>query len=250
MNSLSSVDRGSLDSRLVRPVGERNPFEDTVERLVQMIKIGIVGVGDRFPPERELAGLLQVSRVTLRSAIRALQQAGYVESRVGRGGGNFVVSRPEASLRSVEAIAKAMGDGLRDALCFRSVVEPGAAWLAADSELSKASRQELAECAQAVQEATAADYRLADARFHLAIARTSGSASLVSAVADLQLRLSDLLQAIPRLEEALSHSNEQHAEILEAIFAGDPQRARAAMEVHIAATASLMKSFLDPAPNR
>ena len=40
-----------------------------------------------FAAERELAGLLGVSRITLREAIRALQQAGYVESRRGRFGG-------------------------------------------------------------------------------------------------------------------------------------------------------------------
>src|ERR1700759_3472575 len=58
------------------PVRAQNAFEETVERLLTVIKLGVIAPGDRFPAERELAGLLGVSRITLREAIRALQLAG------------------------------------------------------------------------------------------------------------------------------------------------------------------------------
>jgi DNA-binding FadR family transcriptional regulator len=69
-----------------------NAFEITVARLAQAIKLGLVQVGERLPPERDLADQLQVSRVTLREAIRALREAGFLESRRGRSGGTFVVA--------------------------------------------------------------------------------------------------------------------------------------------------------------
>src|SRR2546430_13776751 len=72
---------------LLGPVRVGNAFEETVERLLTVIKLGLVAPGERFPAERELAGLLGVSRITLREAIRELQQLGYVESRRGRLGG-------------------------------------------------------------------------------------------------------------------------------------------------------------------
>src|SRR5262249_35621220 len=75
-----------------RPVRGGNAFEITVSRLVQAIKLGLVEVGDRLPPERELAEQLQVSRATLREAISALREAGYLSSRRGRTGGTFVVA--------------------------------------------------------------------------------------------------------------------------------------------------------------
>jgi len=75
-----------------RPVRGGNAFEITVARLAQAVRLGVVAVGQRLPPERELAERLQVSRVTLREAIRALREAGYLQSRRGRTGGTFVVS--------------------------------------------------------------------------------------------------------------------------------------------------------------
>jgi len=82
------------DSPLLRPVKESNTFEQTVERLASAIRLGVVEPGQRLPPERQLAGQLGVSRVTLREAIKALQQASYVTSVRGRAGGTVVVYDP------------------------------------------------------------------------------------------------------------------------------------------------------------
>src|SRR5688572_29614932 len=67
-----------------------NAFEETVQRLLQSIRLGLIGPGERLPPERELAGMLQVSRDTLREALASLTDAGWVVSRRGRNGGTFV----------------------------------------------------------------------------------------------------------------------------------------------------------------
>src|SRR5579859_7530443 len=50
---------------VLRPVRSGNTFEETVEKVLQLIRLGLVPVGDRLPPERELADRLQISRVTL-----------------------------------------------------------------------------------------------------------------------------------------------------------------------------------------
>lgn len=115
-------------SGLLRPVREGNAFEETVERLLTVIKLGMVGPGGRFPAERELAAQLGISRPTLREAIRELQQAGYVESRRGRSGGTFVTGAPPAPDRGeLRRLAREDGDKLSDALTFRLVIETGAA---------------------------------------------------------------------------------------------------------------------------
>jgi DNA-binding FadR family transcriptional regulator len=113
---------------LLRPVREGNAFEETVERLLTVIKLGLVGPGERFPPERELAAQFGISRLTLREAIRELQQAGYVESRRGRAGGTFVTGTPPKPDRGeLRRLAREEGDRLTDALTFRLALETGAA---------------------------------------------------------------------------------------------------------------------------
>src|SRR5690348_18065974 len=126
---------GTELSSLLGPVRAGNAFEETVERLLTVIKLGVVPPGDRFPAERELAGLLGVSRITLREAIRALQQAGYVQSRRGRFGGTFVTYiRPAPDPKEARRIALEDSERLTDALTFRLVVETGAAEVLAQSD--------------------------------------------------------------------------------------------------------------------
>lgn len=229
----------------LRPVRSSNAFEETVERLMQAIKLGVITEGERLPPERELAVHLGVSRVTLRSAIRALQQADLIVSRRGRTGGSFVTwDASAAKSADARSLARHMGDGLVDALKFRQVAEPGAAALAAATPMTDLKRELLAHRLQATVDADADGYRLADSRFHLTIAELAECPSLASSIADLQMRLNDLLQSIPRLSAAIAHAHDQHAAVVDAIVAGRPDEARRHMHDHVEATAALLRGFL------
>lgn len=246
---LATADAGrSVGVPMWRPVRGGNAFEITVARLAQAIRLGMVAVGDQLPPERELAERLQVSRVTLREAIAALRDAGYLETRRGRAGGTFVVYRdatndsesPDAAV----AMAREMGDDLHDALDFRRVVEPGAAALAATRTLSAGDRAHLTACLAAAMDRDAPTRRVADSRLHLAIAAASGSPTLAAAVADVQVTVDKLLGAIPVIARNLAHSDLQHRRIVEAILAGDPKAARTGMEEHCDGTAELLRGLL------
>jgi GntR family transcriptional regulator, L-lactate dehydrogenase operon regulator len=237
----------AITDAVFRAVRTGNAFEDTVERLLEGIKLGVYATGDRLPPERELTRRLGVSRITLREALRELADAGYVETKRGRFGGTFVLRAPDPlSLRA--AAARVGAADLDDALTFRRVVESGAAEMAARATLPPAQRQELTACLAAVQSAGLTGYRSADTRLHLAIADCAGAPLLTASVVEARVRLVDLLNAIPMLERNLEHSNVQHARLVQAVLAGDPDRARKAMEEHVAGTAALLRGFLTAAP--
>jgi DNA-binding FadR family transcriptional regulator len=221
-----------------RAVRSGNTFEETVERLLEGIKLGVYAPGDRLPAERELTRLLGVSRITLRDALHELSTAGYVETKRGRFGGTFVLREPEPRLDTVDL------GSLADALTFRRVVESGAAEMAARATLTQRQREDLAECLATVETAGQHGYRQADTRLHLAIADAAGSPLLTASVVQARVRLVDLLNAIPMLRRNLDHANAQHARIVHAILAGDPDRARRAMEEHVAGTAALLRGFL------
>jgi GntR family transcriptional regulator, transcriptional repressor for pyruvate dehydrogenase complex len=234
----------AIVAAVFRAVRTGNAFEETVERLLEGVKLGVYAPGDRLPPERELTRRLGVSRITLREALHELAAAGYVETKRGRFGGTFIIRQPEPLVPDeLTRTAYDMGE-LDDALTFRRVVETGAAEMAARASLNRQQRENLAECLAAMQDAIGTGYRQADTRLHLAIADAAGSPLLTESVVEARVRLVDLLNAIPMLERNLEHANVQHASIVRAILAGDPERARRAMEEHVAGTAALLRGFL------
>ena len=239
------VARDLVSEAVFRPVRTGNAFEETVERLLHAVKLGLVAHGDSLPPERELAVRLGVSRVTLREAIRALQQAGYVESRRGRYGGTFVTYQPaEPGQGDLRRIVADLGEDIDDALRYRQVLEPGACALTAARTLTAEQRQYLQARLDDVARADSAGYRLLDSRFHLAIAEMAGSPSLYVSIESTRLRLNDLLNAIPLLQPNIEHSERQHRAILAAILTGDAAAAYREMEQHVTGTASLLRGFL------
>jgi GntR family transcriptional regulator, transcriptional repressor for pyruvate dehydrogenase complex len=235
----------AITAAVFRAVRTGNAFEETVERLLQGVKLGVYSPGDRLPPERELTRRLGISRITLREALRELAAAGYVETKRGRFGGTFIIRAPEPLVHDeLTRTARDMGGQLDDALTFRRVVESGAAEMAARASLTMQQREHLAESLAATRACGVRSYRQADTRLHLAIADAAGSPLLTASVVEARVRLVDLLNAIPMLETNLEHANLQHSSIVRAILAGDPERARHAMEEHVAGTAALLRGFL------
>ena len=128
----------SLTDVVLRPAAG-NAFEHAVEQLARAIRLGAFADGELIPPERDLAERLGVSRNTLRDAIAALRESGLVATRRGRGGGTRVTYVGEAPAAGGRQFVRS-GAAMEDALNFRRVVEPGAAWLAAAQPLAADQR--------------------------------------------------------------------------------------------------------------
>jgi GntR family transcriptional repressor for pyruvate dehydrogenase complex len=230
---------------MLRPVRGHHAFESCVEQLATAIRLGAFSHGAALPPERELAERLGVSRATLREAIAGLRSAGMVRTTRGRGGGTVVSYRPAAPAAGGGPSIAGRRDELLDSLVFRRVVEPGACHVAAGRTLSASERMLLtASLAEVDQAEDAAAHRQADSRLHLAIASVTGSPMIVQAVTEAQAYLHDMLTAIPVLGVNIDHSSRQHRAIVEAIIAGEPTRARRAMEQHCDDTAALLRGLL------
>jgi GntR family transcriptional repressor for pyruvate dehydrogenase complex len=240
------VNTHRLPEAVLRPLRDANAFESTVERLAAAIRLGVYSAGDQLPPERELALQLGVSRLNLREAIAALRDARMVETRRGRGGGTVVTySGSDVTTAADHDELLRRGPQLRDALDFRRVVEPGAAYLAANRELSADQRSWLVASEREVREAAeGAAHRIADSRLHLAIATVSGSPMLIDAVTRAQAALHEMLAGIPVLRRNIEHSHDQHAAVIAAVLAGDGLRAREVMEEHCDATSALLRGLL------
>jgi len=235
-----------LIEAVLRPVRGHHAFEACVEQLATTIRLGVYPLGSTLPSERELAARLKVSRATLREAMAALRQAGLVQTTRGRGGGTVVTLKPRTP--SARAAARTSPERRRDwldALDFRRIVEPGAAFQAARTRLSEAARAQLEEAHRAVAEARKpAQHRQADSRFHLTLVALTGSPRLVEAVTSVQAVMHEMLLAIPVLDANIAHSDHQHAALVRAVLAGKADRARTVMEEHCDDTAALLRGLV------
>lgn len=231
---------------LARTVRSANAYEETMQQLLQSIRLGLIRPGERLPPERELAVMLGVSRDTLRDAISTLAEQGYVISKRGRYGGTTVreelpaPSHPEPNAPDQE-INQA---DFEDLIVIRRILEIGAAREAAARDLSANSREILVAAFEECRDADDTNYRRFDAHFHLMIAETSGSTTLVQGAASVRMRLNGFLDRFPILSPNIAHSNCQHERIVSAVFAGRSDEAAETMREHLEGTEALLRGFL------
>lgn len=229
------------DGAPAREGGAGNAFEDTLARLLRELGLGTYLVGDKLPPERELAAELGVSRATLRTALNELRDAGIVRVTRGRYGGTEVLRLPAEHGSRDDPVPAAE---LEDALRFRELLETEAARLAAQATLSAEDRRRVAELLHACSNAPMDQYRAYDSRLHLAISELAGIPSLTAALAENRARVNALLDRIPMMSANIAHANEQHTQLVEAILHGDADGAAAQARAHAHGSAALLRGFL------
>lgn len=224
----------------VGPVRAGNAFEETMAQLLRAIRLGEFMVGEKLPPERDLARALGVSRATLREVLHALKETGIVEVTRGRYGGTVVIGLPkdQGDLAAVDPAE------LADALAFRAVLETAAARIVAAAALTAAQRQALRSACEECGRAEPAEYRAFDSRFHLTLAELTGIPSLRAAAAGTRDRVNALLDRIPLLQTNLDHANDQHALLVDAVLSGDVEAAVRHAEDHAQGTAALLHGYL------
>lgn len=205
-------------------------YEQVAGQISAWIGDNGLRAGDKLPPERELAQRLGVSRATLSQALVALEVVGVVTVRHGDG---TVVTRSTAGPRIGEAI-RAHADRIPEIIDTRDALETKLAALAAQ----RRTEEDLARIDGALG-AMAADIERGgrgmegDELFHAAVTAAAHSdllARLMSEIGELvrETRLESLSQP-GRPRDSLAG----HTAIAEAIRAGDPTAAAAAMHAHV-----------------
>lgn len=196
---------------------------------------------DRLGTETELASEFGVSRPTLREALRLLASSHLVRVSRGPGGGVFVASTQNEGIgrnlsESIATMLEAESVSLVELVEARIHLEVPLAGLAAEN----ATEETAAELEAAIADATSNrdhpasdEFRLADARFHRAIARTAGN-ELLRAFTSWTL---DVLQPllVAQVGETIDGDTilRQHRAIARAIRRKQPAAAQRAMRRHL-----------------
>jgi DNA-binding FadR family transcriptional regulator len=171
---------------MFRAAKQNRIFQDVVEQIQEIILSGKLQPGEMLPSERELKAMLQVSRGTLREALRVLEQKGLIEIKLGVGGGAVVqdVSYDQIN-ESLALLIRYQKVSLRHLTEFRVGVEGRVAALAAERAkpadiLRLKSLLEDARQFVAKGSAFQKEFVEVDKKIHLALAEITGNPVYIS----------------------------------------------------------------------
>ncbi|MGD0790463.1 MAG: FadR/GntR family transcriptional regulator [Terriglobales bacterium] len=214
-------------------VVRRNKVYEEVAKQIERLILNKLHPGDKLPSERELAEMLQVSRSSIRDAIRGLELMGLVEPRQGAG----TIVRELSAEAVVNPFANALKrrqELVSELLDFRKMLEPPLAARAA----GHASPDEISEMEEILQrqekKLSHGDAAIdEDAEFHYSVALASGNSVVLKVLDILMDLLRDTRERSLQLKGRPQKSLAGHRRILAAIKRHDGEAAKAAMRRHI-----------------
>lgn len=226
--STTTPDRPGLN---MAPVRVPKASDVLAHELRERILSGGIPEGAALPPERELVEQTQLSRTTVREALRILEVQGLLVIKVGRSGGAFV-RRPDGQsvADSIELMVRGRRIRLSSLHETRKAVEPSCAVLAAQNRTDDdLARLEAANADMAAAGDDLAAFLNANVVWHIAVAKASRNELL-----------SSFMQAISK---AIYHATEYEDFI-------DDDVCRETLQVHERITDAIREQDVDAAERR
>jgi DNA-binding FadR family transcriptional regulator len=205
------------------------------EELRERILRGEFPEGTALPPERELVNQTQMSRTTVREALRILEVQGLVRIKTGRSGGAFVQKPGQAAVaNSVALLIRARQIRFADLLETREAIEPFCARLAAlhrtDADLE---RLEAANVAIA-KDGSLDEFLQANVDWHVAVALACHNELLIGIMSALSNSIYTATNNQAFVNEEVRRTTVRaHRGITQAIRKGDPEAAARRMARHV-----------------
>ena len=217
-------------------IEQKKVFKEILEQLKREISRGTLKTGDKLPSEREMAEKLQVSRASVREAVRALEILGLI--RCQQGAGNYLVDDIRTSL--VEPMSLMFVLSGRDILIaqqLRSALELKTVELAAqkchaeDIVMLNKIFSKLSENANEIEIADA------DRELHYAIAELSGNPLIISTLNAASSLVESIITGIRvsmmNEPKRVAEFNQQHKAIIAAMSTNDAEKAVREMKKHM-----------------
>lgn len=221
---------------MFREVKTTKVFEQVIEQIKEIIQNGELRCGDQLPSERDLCERLNVSRTSIREALRSLEMLGIIECRQGEG--NFIKASFEGSLLEPISITFMLhGSKTNEILELRKIIEPETAALAAKN-ISDAELQEIKGLMSLLnQEDDSEKSAEIDKKIHYKIVQASGNdliTNVMYAISNLINRyIEDVVTNLFKSPENRNIVKEQHEAVVRAIEAHDALKAAVAMRKHL-----------------
>lgn len=214
------------------------------KRLLEHLSSGEVAIGERLPPERDLAQILGVGRSATREALAVLDLLGIVTIRPGSG--TFLRSMTSDLLPYTMNWGLMLGaPDVLDLVELRQHLEIVSATLAATraDDAARARLEQTIERMHAMQ-TDPKGFIDADVAFHLELAESTGNAALRDLLAGARSLLQEWVRRAIENDSEMGPTTAEHQAVLDAVLASDPRAAAAAMTAHMdSASARLRRSI-------
>jgi GntR family transcriptional repressor for pyruvate dehydrogenase complex len=220
-------------STTMAPIDRAGITELVVERIKELLARGELRAGSRLPPERELAEMLNISRPSLRTALKALSVMGIIRAKPGAG--TYIAeSLPEVFTEPMHFMTLINNTSVEELFEARRIIEAGLAELAAERASAddiQLLNKEIGGMRETIDDPE--NFLKHDVRFHQVMAHAANN-KLMSGVMDTvaQLLFHIRRQTIAHasdLEEAI----EWHQKIVDAIRKHEPRRAKDMLSGHL-----------------
>ena len=224
-------------------------FESIIQQVEAAILKGNLAVGDRLPPERELQGLLDVSRNTLRESLRVLEQKGLIEVRKGNRGGIFVKEiNADSMAESLGLFVQSQRITMEQISEFRQDLEglvTHRAALQADSKRMSDVDRRLEKAEELARKGPSQwnAFMQADRDVHLALARLAGNPlhHFFLETVHTNFHRYHIHAYLPRDEATIQITLSELKAIVQAVSRGEAERAEALAREHVRRATEAMK---------
>ncbi|MDD7835526.1 FadR/GntR family transcriptional regulator [Paenarthrobacter sp. AB444] len=212
--------------------------ELVLQWIEKQLSDGELVLGGRLPGERTMAEQLQVSRTSVREAVRILEAMGVVRAGVGSGkdAGTIVIAEPGSALGSTLRLHVATRHlPVADIVETRVLLE---SWAAARARVGVPALGEAAELLDRMDTTRDIGTFLAlDARFHVALAEAAGNAVVSAMMASLRGAIEnyagELTENLPDWHATCARLRLEHRAILAAVNNNDGGKAAELVAAHI-----------------
>lgn len=211
--------------------------EQIAAHIKQSILDGKLVPGDKLPSEKELSEIFQVSRPTLRDAIKQLAASNLIETRAGAGGGHFVtqVSYEEMTNNFGDFISLSLGlkgISLDEVAEIRRIIEIEATILAAERRTDE-DVEKLKNILSRMDDSLESSYFELDFDFHKQVAIASKNRLFILTIEAINIALKPLFQLANCSNELKQNLKNELNDIYLAIENQNPQLAKKTMVNHL-----------------
>jgi GntR family transcriptional regulator, transcriptional repressor for pyruvate dehydrogenase complex len=221
---------------MFNPIKNTKVYEQVIDQIKEMITEGTLKKGDRLPSERSLVEQLQVSRASIREALRALEVIGLIECKQGEG--NYIKTSFEDNLlEPLSIMYKLEGSNPKEIWELRKIMEVEAVGLAA-KRITDIQLKELNDLLLSfnISDDETLNAEI-DKQFHYKIAECSGNILIFNILRTVSVLVEDFIKDIRTIILTDKGNKEvlflQHKAIYLAVEKHSSTDARKAMREHL-----------------